>query len=130
MFGSERSGQGRLKPVQFSYEAVKRQMKAEGIKDGDFVYAPHMQGVYFKGGIVLDFEGESEEDEEWKSNTLAGSCIVKCRKVSGTTYFQKGKLNEIGHFIRDNEEINVVFVNASLTSMQQKKLEKRWNDIV
>ena len=41
-FDCERSGQGRLKPVQFSYEAVKRQMKAEGIKDGDFVYAPHM----------------------------------------------------------------------------------------
>jgi hypothetical protein len=106
-------------------------MSAEGITDGDFVYAPNMQGVYFQGGLVLDFEGEQDEDdEEWKSETLAGSCIVKCRKLSGTTYFSKGKLNDFGHFIKENEGINVVFVNAALTSMQQKKLEKRWNDII
>jgi 50S ribosomal subunit-associated GTPase HflX len=50
--------------------------------------------------------------------------------LSGTTYFTKGKLNDIGYFIKDTEEINVIFVNTTLTSMQQKKLEKRWNDII
>jgi 50S ribosomal subunit-associated GTPase HflX len=79
----------------------------------------------------LDFEGEDEEmDEEWRSDTLAGSCVVKCRKISGTTFFTKGKLNDYGFFLRDNPAINVVFVNTTLTTMQQKKLEKRWNDII
>jgi hypothetical protein len=49
---------------------------------------------------------------------LAGSCIVKCRKLSGTNYFTKGKLNDIGYFVKENEGINAVFVNAALTSMQ------------
>lgn len=106
-------------------------MAVEGIQDGDFVYAPNMKGVYFRGGVVLDFEGEDEEmDEEWRSDTLAGSCVVKCRKISGTTFFTKGKLNDYGFFLRDNRAINVVFVNTTLTTMQQKKLEKRWNDII
>lgn len=82
----------------------------------------------------MDFEGEQDEqdddEEEWKSDTLAGSCVIRCRRLSGTTYFTKGKLNDIGHFIKDNEDVNVVYVNTILTSMQQKKLEKRFNDII
>ena len=106
-------------------------MAVEGIQDGDFVYAPNMKGVYYQGGLVLDFEGEEDElEEEWRSDTLAGSCVVKCRKISGTTFFTKGKLNDLGYFLRDNQAINVVFVNASLTTMQQKKLAKRLNDII
>ena len=90
-----------------------------------------MKGVYFRGGVVLDFEGEEDEmEEEWRSDTLAGSCVVKCRKISGTTYFTKGKLNDLGYFLKDNAAVNVVFVNTTLTSMQQKKLEKRLNDII
>lgn len=27
----------------------------EGIVDGDYVFAPNMQGVFFKGGLILDF---------------------------------------------------------------------------
>merc|ERR1719162_706708 len=93
-----------------------------------------MQGVFVNGGLVLDFEGEQDDDsdgdEEWKSDTVAGSCVVRCRRLSGTTYFTKGKLNDIGHFIKDKEDVNVVFINTILTSMQQKKLEKRFNDII
>ena len=70
------------------------------------------------------------EDEGWRNESLASSCIIKCRKVSSTTFFTKGILNEIGYAIRDNPELNVVYVNATLTSMQLKKLEKRWNDII
>jgi hypothetical protein len=47
-----------------------------------------------------------------------------------TTYFSKGILKDLGHFIKENEEIDIIYVNATLTSMQQKKLEKRWNDII
>lgn len=39
-------------------------------------------------------------------------------------------MNELGYFLKDNEKINVVYVNATLSSLQQKKLEKRWNDII
>ena len=42
----------------------------------------------------------------------------------------KGKLHDFGMYIKENEDINVVFVNTILTSMQQKKLEKRLNDII
>jgi len=61
---------------------------------------------------------------------VAASCVIKCRKINGTTFFTKGKLTELGYFVKDNTEINVVFVNTTLTSMQQKKLEKRLNDVI
>ena len=90
-----------------------------------------MKGVYYQGGLILDFEGEDDErDEDWRSDTLAGSCVIKCRKISGTTYFTKGKLNDLGFFLKENPAVNVVFVNTTLTTMQQKKLERRWNDII
>ena len=85
-----------------SHSSNARQMQREGIVDGDFVYAPNMQGVYFKGGLILDFNEDDPLDEEWRSDTLAGSCVVKCRKLSGTTYFAKGKLKSLGYFIKDN----------------------------
>ena len=70
------------------------------------------------------------DDEGWRNESLASSCIVKCRKMSSTTFFTKGILNEIGYSIREKPDLNVVYVNATLTSMQLKKLEKRWNDII
>ena len=66
----------------------------------------------------------------WRDDTLSGSCIIKVRKTSGTTYFTKGLLNELGEYIKEQEDINVVYINDTLTSMQQKKLERRWNDII
>ena len=40
-------------------------------------------------------------------------------------------LNELGYFIKEKQpNVNVVYINASLTTMQSKKLEKRWNDIL
>lgn len=32
--------------------------------------------------------------------------------------------------IKERRDVNVVFVNQTLTSMQLKKLERRWNDII
>ena len=56
--------------------------------------------------------------------------MVRCRQISSTNYFTKGKLNELGLFIKENEAINVIYVNTALTAVQIKKLEKRWNDIL
>jgi len=36
------SGRGRQNPVTFDHQSVIKQMRAEGIKDGDYVYAPNM----------------------------------------------------------------------------------------
>jgi len=61
---------------------------------------------------------------------VARSSLVRCRKVSSSTFFTKGKLNELGLYIKEVGDINVVYVNSSLTAIQIKKLEKRWNDIL
>jgi 50S ribosomal subunit-associated GTPase HflX len=72
--------------------------------------------------------------DEWKNELLresvAKSSLIKVRRIHSSTYFTKGKLNDLGYFLKDNEDINVVFINSTLTALQQKKLEKRWNDII
>ena len=91
------------------------------------MYSIAIEGVYHRGGIIFDeYEKWKQQDEaliygdavDWRDDTLAGSCIIKVRTTSGTTYFSKGLLNEIGEYIKSKEEINVVYVNETLTSMQ------------
>lgn len=86
----------------------------------------------------MEFDGQDDESmdmyDEWKNELLresvAKSSLIKVRKIHSSTYFTKGKLNEMGYFLKENKRINVVFVNAQLSSLQQKKLEKRFNDII
>ena len=74
------------------------QHRKERIQDGDYVYAPGglMEGVYFRGGIIIDFKQEdkieSEFNEEWRDDSIANSSVIKLRKIAGTTYFGKGIL--------------------------------------
>ena len=83
-------------------------------------------------------QAEDNEDydmyDEWKNELLresvAKASLIKVRRIHSSTYFTKGKLNDLGYFLKDNEDINVVFINSTLTALQQKKLEKRWNDII
>lgn len=79
-------------------------------------------------------DGSYDMFDEWKNELLresvAKSSLIKVRKIHSTTFFTKGKLNDLGYFLKDNKDINVVYINAQLTSLQQKKLEKRWNDII
>lgn len=67
-------------------------------------------------------------EDEWRNillrESMAKSSLVKIRQIHSGTYFTKGKLNELGYYIKDNPAINVVYVNTQLTSLQQKKLEK------
>ena len=43
----------------FSYKQNARDFKAEGIREGDYCYsAGGMQGVYTRGGLVLDLTNE------------------------------------------------------------------------
>ncbi len=57
-------------------------------------------------GVLLDVLDDKgmESDNEWKNPNLresvAKSSIIRCRKISSTTFFTKGKLNELGLFIK------------------------------
>lgn len=66
--------------------------------------------------------------DEWKNElireSVAKQSLIKLRRTHSGTFFPKGKLNELGFFLKEHEDVNVVFVNAQLTSLQQKKLEK------
>lgn len=77
-----------------------------------------------RGGLILELD-ENPDDElfdEWKNEyireSVARSSIIKVRKIHSGTYFTKGKLNEIGYFLKENSDINVVFVNSTLTPLQ------------
>lgn len=97
--------------------------KKENIKDGDYVYAPDnlMEGVYFRGGIIIDFKQEDRLEkefcEEWRDDSIANSSVIKLRKISGTTFLTKGILQDIGMHLKQNPEINVVFINSTMTSL-------------
>ena len=87
--------------------------------------------------MEMDQAEDNEEYDlydEWKNELLresvAKSSLIKVRKIHSSTYFTKGKLNDLGYFLKDNKDINVVFINSTLTALQQKKLEKRWNDVI
>jgi 50S ribosomal subunit-associated GTPase HflX len=73
--------------------------------------------------LELDAQEDDSFDlyDEWKNvllrESVAKSSLVKCRKIHSSTYFTKGKLNELGYFLKDNKRINVVFVNAQLTAL-------------
>ena len=83
-----------------------------------------VQGVFWKTGVIWDIDDDfsEREDDEWANANLresvARSGIIRCRKVSSTNYFTKGKLNELGLYIKENNNINVVYVNTSLTALQ------------
>jgi 50S ribosomal subunit-associated GTPase HflX len=59
--------------------------------------------------------------DEWKNELLresvAKSSLIKVRRIHSSTYFTKGKLNDIGFYLKDNPEINVVFINSQLTAL-------------
>ena len=82
-----------------------------------------MQGVFYAGGVIIELEDEdaTDEDDEWQNANLresvARSSIIRCRKFSSTNFFTKGKLNELGLYIKQETNINAVFINSSLTSL-------------
>jgi 50S ribosomal subunit-associated GTPase HflX len=81
-----------------------------------------------------DIDNDYDMYDEWKNELLresvAKSSLIRVRKIHSSTFFTKGKLNDLGYFLKENDKINVVYVNSTLSAMQQKKLEKRWNDII
>jgi len=66
----------------------------------------------------MEFDGDEEIDmqDEWKNElireSMAKSSLIKVRKIHSGTFFTKGKLNELGYFLKENDHINVVYVNT------------------
>ena len=48
---------------------------------------------------------------------------MRVKKIIGKTYFTKGKLMDLGLFIKEND-IDCVYINSEITTTQQKNLEK------
>ena len=78
-----------------------------------------------KGGIIIELDNDEGSDDlydEWKNvllrESVAKSSLIKVRKVHSGTFFQKGKLIDLGFFIKERKKINVVYINAQLTSLQ------------
>jgi hypothetical protein len=106
----------------------------KNLKDGDYIYSSIYKGEYYQGGVWFEPTSSSDEykDElyhEWKNKGLRESfalgSMVKIRLTKNSTFFGKGKLLELGTFIRDND-IQSVFINKELSPLQIKNLEKSW----
>ncbi|KAL4508015.1 hypothetical protein ABPG72_021388 [Tetrahymena utriculariae] len=107
------------------------------IKDGDYIYTHYFKGTYYKNGIIVDDQSDTEDDgdmfHEWRNKILresiAKSSLIKMKNVIGKSFFTKGKLMDIGIYIKDNS-IDCVFLNTELTPTQHKNLERLWTGIV
>ena len=102
--------------------------KKNKLRDGDYIYTEELQGVYWKKGVILDLNEEEDNlYDEWKNkitrNSFAKSSLIKVRHVSSGSFFTRGKLNDIGRFVK-NQNVSVVYINTMLSAIQQKKLQK------
>ncbi len=57
--------------------------------------------------------------------TVIGQGIAQLQALRPSTYLGKGKVEEIGEFVKDNE-VRLVIVDAPLSPIQQRNLEKAW----
>lgn len=98
-------------------------------KEGEYVRSDFVHGVYTWGGIAFNPNEQEHWDmyDEWKDklkrDSIAKSSLIKIWEISSGTYFTKGKLAELGLYVKE-KGVDVVFVNAQLTPMQIWKLEK------
>lgn len=74
--------------------------------------------------MVVDLSSSDESDgdmfSEWGNELLrqsfAKSCLIRVRKVSSKNYLNRGKLHEIGTYIKNND-INAVYFNTELSTI-------------
>ena len=81
-------------------------VKEKPIKNGDYIYTDLVDGVYYWGGIAFSAE-DTKNDlyDEWKDvivrDSLAKASLIKTWNVASGTFFTKGKLNELGLYIKE-----------------------------
>lgn len=107
----------------------------EKLYEGDTVYVDDVKGTYTRNGFKITIE-ESDSDfefDEWTDEALreriAMTCIQKVRKISPSHFFGKGKVQEIGQCIEE-QHATIVFVNGSISPVQQRNLEETWNKLI
>ena len=83
------------------------------------MYDYNFYKIQKKGGIILEFDEDDDDGDlydEWKDQlqreSVAKSCLIKVRKVHSSTFFPKGKLNDLGYFLKENPDINAIFINT------------------
>lgn len=90
-------------------------------------------------GWHLD-RGEEESDDEfdvaeeaWRNPIIrrqwAETCVIKVRQIEPSTFFGKGKVQELALYIAHNP-CRYVFVNTTLTPVQTRNLETVFNNAV
>lgn len=113
--------------------------KLNQFKDGEYVYTPVMKGTFYvwffslivkKGGMFLNMESSESDDDlynEWKNKiirkSIAKSSMMRVKKIQGTHYFTKGKVQFLGEFMLQNN-INALFINHELSPLQNRNLER------
>lgn len=68
----------------------------------------------------------SDNEDEWKNTNLrehlALNSMCSINNLKASTFFSKGRLNEIGNYIRETEA-DILFVNTSLSVIQRRNME-------
>ena len=80
--------------------------------------------------MFLNMESSESDDDlynEWKNKiirkSIAKSSMMKVKKIQGTHYFTKGKVQFLGEFMLQNN-INALFINHELSPLQNRNLER------
>jgi hypothetical protein len=79
---------------------------------------------------VIAGDSDTDEDDvydEWKNillrESIALSSIIRVKNIKASTFFPKARLTEIGHYIKAFKDLEVIFVNTTLTVVQRRNLE-------
>jgi len=80
--------------------------------------------------MYLNLDTSESDDElfnEWKNKiirtSLAKSSLLKIKKISGTHFLNKAKVQLLGDFMLLHS-VNALFINAELTPLQTRNLER------
>lgn len=82
--------------------------------------------------MIVDDASDSDENRgdmyhEWRNKllleSLAKSSLIKVKRTYGKSFFTKGKIMDIGLFVKA-KEIDCVFINTTLSPSQHKNLER------
>jgi hypothetical protein len=82
-----------------------------------------------KGGVIAGESDTDEEDvyDEWRNillrESIALSSIIRMKIIKSSTFFPKARLSELGSYIKAHPDLEVVFINTSLTVIQKRNLE-------
>lgn len=99
------------------------------MQDRTLVLHPQLKG---RSGDLAYSRSQESRLEEAKGLTIAADLkivsaqIVAIQNVTPATYIGTGKVDELAEYVKE-EQIKLVVVNAEISPIQQRNLEKAWN---